>query len=100
MKNKSNCLTRALDQWAENPDVFSLWYNSNHVITIEKWYDGKTLIDDDSILGYLPLDDYGFVYFESAFRGWLTPKYRKLLLSYFDSLDDVGRRIQNREAGI
>ena len=86
MKKKVNCLTRALDQWSENPDIFRLWYNSNHVITLEKWHNGKVLVDDDSMSSYLPLTDYGFVYFDGAFKDWLTPKYRKLLLNYFDSL--------------
>jgi len=89
MKKKANCLTRALDQWSENPDIFRLWYNSNHVITLEKWHNGRVLIDDDAMSSYLPLTDYGFVYFEGAFKDWLTPKYRKLLLSYLDSLRDI-----------
>lgn len=89
MKKKANCLTRALDQWSENPDIFRLWYNSNHVITLEKWHNGKVLRNDDAMSSYLPLTDYGFVYFEGAFKDWLTPKYRKLFLSYLDSLRDI-----------
>jgi hypothetical protein len=85
---KKNCLIRALDQWVDNKDIFRLWYNSNHVITLERWFDGRVLTDDDSMSTYLPLSDYGFVYFKSAFGDWLTPKYRKLLLEYLDSLRD------------
>ena len=83
---KANCLTRALDQWNDNRDIFLLWYNSNHVITLEWWVDGRLLKNDDEMTSYLPLSDYGLVYFEGAFRDWLTPKYKKLLLEYLDSL--------------
>ena len=83
---KVNCLTRALDQWAENPNIFRLWYNNNHVITLEGCYDGRVLKHGGAT--YLPLDDYGMVYFDSAFKDWLKPKYRKLLLKYMDSLRD------------
>lgn len=91
MKNKANCLTRSLDQWAERPDIFRLWYNSNHVIALENRYDGRVLIGDDVVSCYLPLTDYGFVYFDGAFRDWLTHKYRKLLLRYFDYLMNLAQ---------
>lgn len=93
MKRKSNCLTRALDQWADSPDVFRLWYNSNHVISLENGYDGRIFSDNESMPSYLPLTDFGLVYFEGAFRYWLTPKYKKLLLEYLDSLRDEEENI-------
>ncbi len=85
---KKNCLIRALDQWVDNKDIFRLWYNGNHVITLEKWFDGRCLNDNDSMSRYLPLVDYGFVYFISAFKDWLTPKYRNLLIKYLDYVRD------------
>jgi len=38
-------MTRALDQWAENPAWFWLWYNSNHVISLEIYYNADDLKD-------------------------------------------------------
>lgn len=81
---KDNCLTRALDQWNDNPAWFWLWYNSNHVIAIEIYYNASDLIDygTNPELKYLPLSDYGYAFFVKAFN--LTPKYRRLLKEYLN----------------
>ena len=73
---KANCLTRALDQWSENPEEYGLWYNGNHVISMESHYDGKY----ERPAYYLRLRDYGFDHLRISFG--LTPKYRRLLNEY------------------
>jgi len=73
---KQNCLTRALDQWDEYRDEFRLWYNSDHVISLQKNYNAE------SLKFYLPLNDFGFDYFARAFN--LLPKYCILLREYLD----------------
>ena len=75
---KANCLTRVLDQWSENPD-YRLWYNGNHVISLEKHYVNKTPFIKMGIT-YIPLNDYGFDHLRISFG--LTPKYRRLLNEY------------------
>jgi len=72
---KANCLTRALDQWSENPD-YRLWYNGNHVISIEREYHGAGLAGN----WYISLNSYGFDHLRISFG--LTPKYRRLLNEY------------------
>ncbi len=82
---KANCLTRALDQWNENRDLFSLWYNSNHVISLENEYEGFDLIGHGrhETMNYLSLKNYGANYLCKAFQ--LTPEYRKLLQEYINT---------------
>jgi hypothetical protein len=58
--DSNNCLQTALDFWETHPD-FRLWYNSNHVVSIE---DGIDLTDK----GYLPLHDFGFHHLISSFE--------------------------------
>lgn len=80
-----NCLTRALDQWNSNRDIFKLFYNSNHVISLEYWYDKEEPVKHiEAGPNYLPLDKYGFHYFASCFK--LSKKHSKLLVEYFDYL--------------
>ena len=76
---KANCLTRALDQWSENPEVFILWYNGNHVVSTERIYVISNEVEFD-IIRYLPLNKYGFDHLRISFG--LTPKYRRLLNEY------------------
>lgn len=81
-KQKANCLTRALDQWDENRDVFKLRYNGNHVIAIEEHYRITFLSRERLItnMPYLSPKDYGIEYFNSSFA--LSLKYVNLLYEY------------------
>ena len=78
---EKNCLTRALDQWSQNSD-FRLWYNSNHVISLEQEYSAYDLSEktEYNVLNYAPLSYYGYVYFKAAFS--LNKKYLRLLQKY------------------
>lgn len=79
----ANCLTRALDQWEENPDEYRLWYNSNHVISLEGAYEGYdlTALKNSSLfMDYLPLRDYGYEQLSRSFP--LTQEYQDLLKQY------------------
>ena len=79
---KANCLTRALDQWSENPEYFRLWYNGNHVISMEGCFEGSdiTKLKISLFPEYLSLNKYGFDHLRISFG--LTPKYRRLLNEY------------------
>ena len=70
---KANCLTRALDQWSENPDYYRLWYNGNHVVSFESYFNAQ-------FTPYLKLNEFGFDHLRISFG--LTPKYRRLLNEY------------------
>jgi len=84
----TNCLTRALDQWSENPAWFWLWYNSNHVISLEIYYNGDDLVDYSTPeLKYIQLYKFGYDYFIKSFN--LNSKYRKLLKEYIDHETEV-----------
>jgi hypothetical protein len=86
---KENCLTRALDQWVDNPAWFWLWYNSNHVISIELYYNGSDLVDYATPpLTYLPLSDFGYDFLVKSFS--LTPKYQEILREYLDH-EELGK---------
>jgi len=81
---KANCLTRALDQWNEDREGYRLWYNSDHVIALQSEYEGSDLsMMRTSVMDYLPLKDYGFDYFVSAFELYLRKKHHNLLVAYF-----------------
>jgi len=82
---KANCLTRALDQWNENREEYRLYYNSNHVISIEKSYEDIVLdvMDGYGLPEYLPLKDFGLYYFWGSFS--LAPKYIILLTEYLET---------------
>lgn len=81
---KANCLTRALDQWSEDKD-FRLWYNSNHVISLEPEYEASDLSMTASWkLKYLPLEDFGADHLISSFR--LKQKYSDLLIDYLNEV--------------
>lgn len=82
---RRTCLTRALDQWNDNPAWFWLWYNSNHVIAIEIYYNPRDLVDygGNNEIRYLPMSDFGYEYFVKAFN--LSYRYRKLLRKYLQS---------------
>lgn len=77
---KANCLTRALDQWDDNRDEFRLWYNSNHIISIE-WKNSPRSI------GYLPVEYFGTHHFITSFE--LDRKHLMLLGEYFNSLSNT-----------
>ena len=55
-----NCLDYCLAQWVNFPD-FVLWYNSNHVVIIEKDID----LEDK---GYQTLDKFGLEHMVSSFK--------------------------------
>ena len=74
-----NCLTRALDQWNENREEFRLWYNGNHVVSLEGCYEEGIMIEQYCPT-YLPLSEYGLNYFLSSFD--LMPDYIELLKEY------------------
>lgn len=73
----ANCLTRALDQWWESSDEFRLYYNSNHVISLEKGIKPPE--------GYDPIEDYGYFYFLNSFNP--TPQYIDLLEEYLSAIN-------------
>jgi len=82
MKNciTENCLEWNLNFWNKNRE-YKLFYNSNHVIAIEK-ENASTLP-----LTYLPLEDFGIGYFINAFS--LKGEYVTVLKDYIKSLDAV-----------
>ena len=87
-KQKSNCMTRALDQWAENPVWFWLWYNSNHVISLEIYYHADDLVDHTTPeLKYIRLHKYGYDFLVKVFS--LTPKYQDILRKYIDHETEI-----------
>jgi len=73
---KANCLTRALDQWDEKRQDYKLWYNSNHVVCLDKGY----IIISSFEPEYLALNNYGLEYFNDSFQ--LSFKYVNLLNEY------------------
>ena len=86
---KANCLTRALDQWVDNPAWFWLWYDSNHVISIEIYFNPDDLVDYSTPpLRYLPLSDYGYDFLVKAFS--LNDKYQSILSDYIDH-EEMGK---------
>lgn len=78
---KANCLTRALDQWSEDKD-FRLWYNSNHVVSIEPEYNLHDLFSPK--LEYFPIEDFGADHLISSFK--LKQKYSDLLIDYLNEV--------------
>lgn len=68
-----NCLGYALRFWHENPK-YRLYYNSDHVINSPVKIQGGH---------WLPVEDYGYSYFSSAFKGLLTEEEENLLWCYF-----------------
>jgi hypothetical protein len=81
---RANCLTRALDQWNEDKNMH-LYYNSNHVISLEYAYSLIIITDSEGInkpLKYLPLESFGTFYFITSFQ--LSRKHLKLLGDYFN----------------
>ena len=101
---KPNCLTRALDQWNENRDIFILYYNSNHVIALEVDFSIKPSKYIDAggnhiTWEYLPLEAFGTLYFINSFQ--LSKKYLKLLGEYFNSVNpnvDIRMKFYRYEA--
>jgi len=85
---KDNCLTRALDQWNDNPAWFWLWYDHNHVISIEVYFNPDDLVDYSTPpLKYLQLSSYGYDFLVKAFS--LSSKYKKLLKEYLENEIEV-----------
>jgi hypothetical protein len=82
---KTNCLTRAIDQWVDDDTMF-LWYNGNHVIALELEYDAGDL--KNAVTGhsndYLLLEEFGIEHIKSSFKDSLSPVYLKLLEKYFE----------------
>ena len=85
---KPNCLSRALDQWSEDKSM-RLYYNSNHVISIEADYEKMIIVDSEEIqktLTYLPLAHFGTFHFITSFD--LDRKHLKLLGEYFNHVSE------------
>lgn len=74
-----NCLAYALRFWETHP-IYLLYYNSDHVINIPK----GTQISD-----FLPIEEYGYKYFNSAFEGLLDNHEKELLKRYFKITEGV-----------
>lgn len=86
---KTNCLTRALDQWNEDKSM-RLWYNEHNVICLEK-YDMVEIYNvlgtDSSPKSYELLERYGSQHFIVSFK--LSMRHLKLLGEYFNSLSNT-----------
>lgn len=70
--NPPNCLGVALRFWDKNR-MYKLYYNSDHVIN------SPVYIKEH----WLPVEDFGYDYFVSAFKGLLTDEEKLLLKQYF-----------------
>lgn len=69
-----NCLEYALDFWNENNE-YKIYYNSDHCINVPK---------NHEVHGFLPIESFGFGYFENWFIDKLIAKRTyKLLIKYF-----------------
>ena len=69
-----NCLQYALKFWEQNPK-YRIWYNSDHCINLPK---------GSSATGFLPAEQYGYYYFSSSFKEFLTDEYLVILKKYFN----------------
>lgn len=68
-----NCLAYALRFWELNPS-YKLHYNSDHVVN------SKINLEPT----YLPAEEFGYSYFQSAFNGLLDNYELELLKKYFN----------------
>jgi hypothetical protein len=73
-----NCLGYALRFWEKNPE-YRLYYNSSHVINLDYYGTGA-----DHYINFLPVEDFGYSYFSSAFEGLLDEYEQDLLKKYFN----------------
>lgn len=71
--NPPNCLGVALRFWDKNRK-YKLYYNSDHVINSDVYINGGD---------WLPVEDFGYSYFLSSFKGLLTDEEELLLKKYF-----------------
>lgn len=76
MELDTNCLTLNLLMWQRCPEL-KLWYNSNHVVSIEAGIDLKDK-------GYLPIEEYGLEHFRSSFN--MCDYHFSILKVYLDKL--------------
>jgi hypothetical protein len=76
MELDTNCLTLNLLMWQRCPEL-KLWYNSNHVVSIEADVDLKAV-------GYLPVEEYGIEHFRYSFC--MSDYHFSILQEYFKSL--------------
>jgi len=74
-----NCMQHSLLQWLRLP-TFRIWYNSNHAVIIEPTIDLRDK-------GYIPVEEFGFIYFNSAFK--LDDISKRILTNYLQSLKEV-----------
>jgi hypothetical protein len=74
-----NCLSYALRFWNEHPD-YKIWYNSGHCINVPSYvslaFYGKHK--------FLPIEEFGFLYFERAFKDLISREDKELLKKYFN----------------
>ena len=70
-----NCLQYSLKFWESNPN-YRIWYNSDHCINLPK---------NSSVVGFLPLEQFGYEHITSSFKEFLTEEYLTLLKKYFYS---------------
>ena len=69
-----NCLQYALEFWDKVPR-YRLFYNSEHVINLPP---------NSSAEGFLPITEFGYVYFSDWYRqGLIDDNALKLLIKYF-----------------
>lgn len=71
--NPPNCLGVALRFWDKNRK-YKLYYNSDHVINSPVYINGGH---------WVPVEDFGYNYFSSSFKGLLTDEEEMLLKRYF-----------------
>ncbi len=77
-----NCLQYALEFWSQNPD-YSLFYNSDHVVNLPD-FNNPLVKAKYAEIGFLPLTEFGYVYFaEWYYKGLIDDKALQLLIKYF-----------------
>jgi hypothetical protein len=77
-----NCLQYALEFWNKNPD-YGLFYNSHHVVNLPD-SDNLLVKGKYAEIGFLPLTEFGYVYFSDwYYRGLIDDKALQLLIKYF-----------------
>lgn len=74
-----NCLSYALRFWNLHPE-YKIWYNSDHCINIPSYVN----VAFYGMHKFLPIEEFGFVYFERAFEDLIDEGDLELLKKYFN----------------
>ena len=76
-----SCLSYALRFWNRN-NTYKIYYNSDHCINIPSKFNKH--ID---ALGFLPIEEFGYEYFQSWFQQKLITKEDLVLLDRYFQID-------------